>query len=103
MRLSLKAEQRQRRNAEVNVILARLLDPEEIIDRFDATYVDDLPELLREIHGVTEANAHTHSLAPDLMRIWELAGRDEAEFTLAELPGAARDAGVDEDRFSPRQ
>src|SRR3954466_10852185 len=104
MRLSLKSQRRDRRQpSEVDRVLEGLLAPEEIIDRFDATYIDDLPDLLREIHGVTEENVRTHALSPDLLRLWALAGRDEADFSVATLPDALRAAGVDEERFSPRQ
>lgn len=87
--------------------LGRLIDPEECIDRFDATYLDDLPELLRELHGLTDENVREHELWPVVRALWELAGRspddDAAALRLADLGPALVGAGVvDERRWTPR-
>src|SRR3954454_7692013 len=104
MRLSLKPERRDRRQpSEVDRVLEGLLDPEEIIDRFDASYIDDLPDLLREIHGVTDANVRSHARWPDLERLWTLGGEPASEFTVERLPEVVRAAAVDEGRFTPRE
>ena len=84
-------------------ILARLLDRDRIIDRFDADYLDDLPALLAELHGITEENARTHERWGDLEALWELGGRPAAEFSLAELADAVVAAGVDRRRWTPLQ
>lgn len=84
-------------------ILARLLDRDELIDRFDATYLDDLPEILREVHGVTDDNARAHALWPELERLWDCASRPADAFRIADLQHVLVDeAGVDEARWTPR-
>lgn len=88
---------------EADAILERLIDPEEVIDRYDGSYLADLPHILREVHGVTQDNARASSLWPDLAALWAVTGRPEAEFSIAGLPQALVDAGVDEARWSPKQ
>lgn len=82
-------------------VLARLLDRDRIIDRFDADYLDDLPVLLRELHGITEENAREHERWDDLQALWELGGRPTEEFSVAQLADAALAAGVDRRRWMP--
>jgi SAM-dependent methyltransferase len=81
-------------------ILDRLLDSEQLIDRFDASYLDDLPEILRELHGVTDENA---AESPDVRELWRLTGRPEDELRLADLAPALEELGVDPQRYSPKQ
>jgi SAM-dependent methyltransferase len=81
-----------------DAILDRLLDREEIIDRFDASYIDDLPLLLEEIHGITDAN-----VSPDVRELWSLTGRPDEELRIADLPSALLEAGVDPARHGPVQ
>lgn len=88
---------------EADAILERIIDPEEVIDRYDGSYLADLPHILREVHGVTDANARASALWPDLAALWALTGRPEAGFAIAELPQLLVDAGVDEARWSPKQ
>jgi SAM-dependent methyltransferase len=83
-------------------LLDRLIDRDHTIDRFDATYLDDLPRILREQHGITADNATTHARWPELAELWRLAGRDEIDFDLAELPRALAAAGVDPRRHTPQ-
>jgi SAM-dependent methyltransferase len=86
------------------LILERLIDRDEVIDRFDASYLDDFPEIMRELHGVTIANARETDVWPDLRELWLQTGRPETEFELTELPALLVDAGaVDPARHSPRQ
>jgi hypothetical protein len=88
---------------EADAILDRLLPREEIIDRFDATYLDDLPDLLREIHGVTDANARQSAIWPDLEALWRLSDRDPEQSSIADLRKALIEgAGVDERRWTPK-
>lgn len=88
----------------VDPVLERLLDREEIIDRFDASYIDDLQDILRELHGITAANARDHELWPELERLWTTAGRSAEDFDLNALPGVLLDeVGVDPARFGPKQ
>ena len=92
----------KRKTADVEAaerILDRLLDREQLIDRFDASYLDDLPEILREVHGVTAANAAEHA---DVAELWRLAGRD-GDVVLEELAPALEQLGVDEKRYSPKE
>ena len=84
-------------------ILDSLLPREEIIDRYDASYIDDLPDLLREIHGITERNLREHARFADMRALWELTGRPEQELKLAELPEALLAAGVDPRRHGPKR
>lgn len=87
-----------------DAILDRLIDPDEVIDRFDASYVHDLDEILRELHGITDANAREHELWPDLSALWELSGRPIDGFSVAELPRVLlEDMKVDPDRHGPRR
>ena len=78
-------------------ILDRLLDRERIIDRFDANYLDDLPEILRELHGVTEENAGDNG---DVAELWRLSGRD-GDVELGALAEALEQLGIDSKRYSP--
>jgi SAM-dependent methyltransferase len=85
-------------------ILDRLLDPEEIIDRFDGTYLDDLPEILHELYGVTGSNVREHALWPQLKELWELTGKPLETFELAHLPAAlVTEAGVDPLAYAPKE
>ena len=85
-----------------DAILDELLPREEIIDRFDATYLDDLPVILREVHGVTDENARDHPLWPKLRELWDLTGLSEDEFSVGGLGGAlVEHAGVAPDRHAP--
>jgi SAM-dependent methyltransferase len=106
MRLSLRRPAPQQGLAETaaDPILEQLLDREEIIDRFDASYVDDLPAILLELHGVTAENARGHELWPLLERLWEASGRAADDFDLEQLPAVLLDdVGVDPRRFGPKQ
>ena len=84
-------------------ILGRLLDPSELIDRFDATYLDDLPAILAEVHGVTEENAREHARWPELRSLWELGPRPLDDFRVVDLTAVAIEAGADERRWTPLQ
>ena len=85
-----------------DAILDDLLAREEIIDRFDATYLDDLSAILHEVHGVTEGNARNHPLWPRLRGLWELTGLPDEKFSVAGLAGAlVEHAGVAPDRHAP--
>jgi SAM-dependent methyltransferase len=80
-------------------VLGRLLQRDELIDRFDADYLDDLPEILRELHGVTDENAAANA---DVQELWRLSGREPGR--LADLADAlVEGAGVDRRRWSPRR
>lgn len=85
-------------------ILRRLIDAREVIDRFDASYVDDLPEILRELHGVSAERVREHTIWPDLEALWKLSGKPLKEFSLADLPRVLlEDVGVDPARHGPKQ
>jgi SAM-dependent methyltransferase len=85
-------------------ILDRLIDQDELIDRFDASYLDDLPDILREVHHATEENVREHPLWPDLRELWRLAGRADEEFAITELPDVAiTELGVNIGRYSPAE
>lgn len=97
---------RRRRQAEPELgppvpadeVLARLIEHDELIDRFDADYLDDLPHILREVHGVTDENAAQNA---DVQELWRLAGREPGP--LSELAEAlVEGAGVDRRRWTPR-
>ena len=83
-------------------ILGRLLDPGEIIDRYDASYLDDLPVILAEVHGIDEDNARDHPQWLDLLALWEFGNRPASEFRLADLRETLLQSGVDERRWTPR-
>lgn len=84
-------------------ILGRLLDRDELIDRFDATYLDDLHLILEEVHGVTEGNARSHALWPDLEALWACGSRPADAFRIADLRTVLlEEAGVDEGRWTPK-
>jgi SAM-dependent methyltransferase len=94
-----KAESRRARAEE---ILDRLLDPEQLIDRFDATYVDDLREILGEVHGLTDHNLPEHPLGGELRELWRLTDRPQADLSLDALSDAlTADLGIDPKRYSP--
>ena len=80
-------------------LLGRLIEREELVDRFDADYLDDLPEILREVHGITDENAGDD---PRVQELWRLSGR--APGRLADLGEAlVEGAGVDRRRWAPRR
>jgi SAM-dependent methyltransferase len=80
-------------------VLGRLIDRDQLIDRFDANYLDDLPEILREVHGISDENAAGNA---DVQELWKLSGREPGP--LAELADAlVQGAGVDPNRWAPRQ
>jgi hypothetical protein len=87
---------------EAEALLDELLDPEEIIDRFDASYLDDLPQLLDELHGVNDENLASHELRERLERLWHASGRHRGSVRIAELPAALR-AVVREERYRPAE
>lgn len=105
MRLSLpfRSSARPAQAHPADPLLDRLIDRERTIDRFDASYLDDLPRILHEQHGVTAENAITHPLWPELVELWQHTSREEGDFDLAELPQALLAAGVDPQRHSPRR
>jgi SAM-dependent methyltransferase len=85
-------------------ILRDLIDRERVIDRFDASYLDDLGEILNELYGVTEENVRDHDLWPRLSSLWELSDRPLDEFSLRELPRVLiDDVGVEPERHSPKR
>lgn len=86
-----------------DAILDELIDRDQVIDRFDATYLDDLPDILREAHGVTDQNAREHPLWPKLDALWRVTGRPLETFNLSDLGPSLVEAGVDESRHAPRQ
>jgi hypothetical protein len=85
-----------------DAILDELIDRNQVIDRFDATYLDDLPEILRELHGVTDQNARVHPLWPKLDALWLFTGRPPDAFSLSDLGPLLVQAGVDPSRHAPR-
>src|SRR5262245_46152868 len=56
-------------------LLGRFLEPTEIIDRYDATYLDDLPAIFAEVHGLTPGNMRGHPRWSDLQELWAATGR----------------------------
>jgi SAM-dependent methyltransferase len=85
-------------------ILDELLNSREIIDRFDATYLDDLPEILHELYGVTASNVREHPLWPKVKELWELTGEPLEAFDLAHLSAAlVNEAGVDPRAYGPKE
>lgn len=85
-------------------ILDRLVERERVIDRFDASYVDDLPQILQELHGITDENARQHERWADLAALWALSGRPESEFSVERLPEALlQDVGVSPERHGPKR
>jgi SAM-dependent methyltransferase len=85
-------------------ILDELIDREEVIDRFDASYLDDLPAILREVHGLDDARLAGHRLEPRIAELWELSGRPRDELALADLPRVlVEEVGVDPAEWSPRE
>lgn len=86
-----------------DAVLDRLIDREEVIDRFDASYLDDLPEILREVHGVTDTNARQSAIWGDLLELWTLAGGTEADFSVARIPERLLErASVNPEDHAPR-
>jgi SAM-dependent methyltransferase len=86
-----------------DAILSDLIDRERVIDRFDATYLDDLDKILAELHGLTQESLSGHPLQAEVNELWRLAGRDGTP-QLAEL-GHALVAGnaVTPALHTPRQ
>lgn len=91
-------------SVEADRILGQLIDPEEVIDRYDGSYLADLPHILQEVHGVNQDNARESAVWPRLARLWALTDQPEADFALYALPQLLVDrAGVDEARWFPKQ
>ena len=84
-------------------ILQRLIERDRVIDRFDATYLDDLAEILRELHGLNQETLAGHALEADVRQLWTLAGRDGTA-RIDELGSALVDSGaVSAALHTPRQ
>jgi SAM-dependent methyltransferase len=80
-------------------VLGRLIERDQVIDRFDADYLDDLPKILREVHGITDENASDNS---DVQELWRQSGHEPGK--LAQLADALIDGGaVDRRRWAPRR
>lgn len=102
--VALRRKRRSRTPEAAAQLLDQLIDREEAIDRFDATYIDDLPVILREVHGLTDESLEGHRLAPQVTGLWKLSGRPAAELSLAELPRVLVDeVGVDPADYAPKQ
>jgi hypothetical protein len=92
------------RSSPADALLDHLIAQEEVMDRFDASYLDDLPEILRELHGVTSESARASSIWTTLSELWALTGRPESEFSIQDLPRLLVDeANVDPARHAPRR
>lgn len=91
-------------STEADGILERLIDRDRTIDRFDATYLDDLAPILRELHGVTPESLESHLLREDIERLWELAGATGRPVELDELgPALAASGAATPERHAPRR
>jgi len=88
--------------ARAEELLRVLVRPEEGVDRFDASYLEDLPHLLREVHGLTPGGGGTKEARAALDELLSVAGLlKEAPWT--QLPPALRKLGVEDADFSPKK
>lgn len=83
--------------ARAEELLRELIPRGQVADRFDASYLDDLPEILRELHGITSDGA---TADPRVAELRPLAGLD-ASAPLSALAPALRGLGVRDADFTP--
>src|SRR5688572_20081839 len=86
--------------ARAEELLRTLIRPEQGVDRFDASYLEDLPHLLREVHGLTPQGGGTPESRTALQELLSLAGLPR-DAPWSQLPAALRKLGVDDADFSP--
>ena len=77
-------------------LLTELFPKGELVDRFDASYLEDVPEILREIHGLDAGGSGDDRVA-ELKRLCGLG----PGAPVTELPDALRRLGVRDSDFSP--
>jgi SAM-dependent methyltransferase len=91
------------RDVRIRELLTDLLLRDECrVDRYDASYLDDLPEILREMHGITAIPGAATPARAKLQELAALVGLP-ATTPLVELAPALRKAGVADDEFRPRR
>lgn len=86
--------------AEIEALLDRLISREACVLSYDHSLLDQLPDVLVELHGIRTADDAPRS--SDLLRLVSLL-KVQHGWRLDDLPGAVRAAGIDETRFRPRQ
>lgn len=83
-------------------ILHVILRPSELIDRFDADYLDDLVVILRENYGITEENFSNHYIYSRIQPVWDYYWGEEKALMLSDLyPFFVSRLKVDRRQFSP--
>jgi hypothetical protein len=83
-------------------LLRFLLPVGECLQRFDASYLDDLPEILKENHGIVDGRGGTPGALAALDELRHLSGV-AAHSPLAELAPALRRLGIADEEFrAPR-
>jgi len=89
------------RDARIRELLTELLLRDECrVDRYDASYLDDLPEILREMHGITEIRGPATPARAKLAELAALVGVSDTA-PLVALASALRQAGVADEEFRP--
>lgn len=87
---------------EAKALVDRLVDPSFVVDRFDASYLQDLPDILREQHGIVSLKGRNGGAARALLKDL-LAQLDiPADTAMQDLPGLLRERGLRDAWFMPK-
>jgi SAM-dependent methyltransferase len=79
-----------------------LINSDETVDRFDASYLADAHHVLREVHGVTPAGGGSGQAREAALELVRLAGvADAADWS--GLPTALRRLGLQDEDFQPKR
>jgi len=87
----------------IRELLTELLLRDECrVDRYDASYLDDLPDILKEMHGITALRGPATTARAKLAELAALVGVSDTA-PLSTLAPALRHAGIDDAEFRPRR
>ncbi|HVL68429.1 MAG TPA: class I SAM-dependent methyltransferase [Vicinamibacterales bacterium] len=95
------AVRRRHAKREAEAFLRVIIDPAECIDRFDATYLDDFPHILRENFGLTEANFAGSFIERRFSDMWRTFTQRDGTLSIAGVCAFIREVGVDPAQFAP--
>lgn len=81
----LAAVRRRHARREATAFLRVIIEPAECVARFDATYLDDLPHILRENFGLTETNFTGSYIERKFSDMWRVYHQRDGRLSIAEL------------------
>ena len=89
--------------ARARALLSELILSDECrVERFDASYLDDLHDILREMHGITKFHGNSSPAQAKVRDLAQLAGIP-LDSPITELAPALRRIGISDEEFSPKR